>query len=614
MIQENCRIENFNGYKFYEQDILYDDYMFSNDIELTINLDYVSPGFGIALVDNEGYSIKEKRFAYLFKIGYKEASIYYSTQDSKTLIKQLSNKDIFTIQENMKFTFIKQSKKVIIKINDKVIFTEYINKSIDKYNIGYYSNVGNIINNISIASAVPDKWTVNMANTQGGYIKFYSNSFELKDCKYPAEIEQSKIKLKPGKYYLKFNSLAINNIFDIKYYINLSNDNSLFDEQKNIINYKDNSFFLLTESEVNLKFVGKNGIIKNISISDDKDDNFIPTYDNNYTFKGSYIDIYLTDLKKIKWTGIVNRTPGHLTSNEIFGLILDTKNIITPQMANLVFNKEYDFEFIKDNYIFNVINKTNNKIIYTYQLKNLNNKITIFKNITATISSLILIKSNGEEINVNLQDEYKKYVNANISGPIIITDEYDNPLDLSSSYRLCHYKDYSKYIFTNHEREYFKSQKKLILENKILNMQDTVRIFGIPKTAKYDLNKIYDVVEDNINSIDLMTNNYDLLFESQVLLVDKIKNIIYLKPEQIEKYELIIVDYLKANSYCINYHYDKHIYEVNISSLNDNNKMIYDSKVLLENDDKIITQVRDYKLTNINGNTNGYVVIRKGIN
>ena len=41
--------------------------------------------------------------------------------------------------------------------------------------------------------------------------------------------------------------------------------------------------------------------------------------------------------------------------------------------------------------------------------------------------------------------------------------------------------------------------------------------------------------------------------------------------------------------------------------------MIYDSKVILGGD-KNITQVRDYKITNINGNINGYIVIRKGVN
>ena len=110
----------------------------------------------------------------------------------------------------------------------------------------------------------------------------------------------------------------------------------------------------------------------------------------------------------------------------------------------------------------------------------------------------------------------------------------------------------------------------------------------------------------------MMAERYDVLFESDVLLVDKIKNVIYMTPEQIDKYQLIIVDYLKDNSYCINYHYDKHVYEVDISSLNSDNKMIYDSKILLGGD-KNVTQVRDYKITSINGNTNGYVVIRKGV-
>ena len=611
MLQENCRIEKFNGYRFYEQDILFDDYMFSNDIQLTVDLDYVSPGFGIALIDNEGFSIKEKRFAYLFKIGYKEASIYYATPEKNTLVKQLSVKEAYTIQENMKLTFIKQGKKVTIKINDVEILSEYTNKSIDKYNVGYYSNIGNIMNSVSIASAVPDKWTINMNNTQGGYIKFYNNCFELKDCKYPAEVEQSKILLKPGKHYLKFETDTVDDKFDIEHYVHRSDDEGLFDKEKNILNKKDNSFFLLTETEVNLKFVGKNGIIKKVMITDDKDDTFIPTTNNSFVFEGSYIDIFLSDIKKIKWTGSISRTPGELTSNEIFGLIIDSKTIITPQMTPIVYKREYDFEFSKENYTFTI--KEGKKLIYSKQLKNLNNKITIFKNITAVITSLILIKTNGEEINVNLQDEYKRYVNANITGPIIVLDQYDNPLDLSSSYRLCHYDDHSRYVFTNHEREYFYAQKKLKLENKILNMNDTVRVFGIHKTAKYDLDKIYHVKEDNINSIDLMAERYDMLFESDLLHVDKIKNVIYLTPEQIEKYEMVIVDYLKDNSYCINYHYDRHVYEVNISSLNPENKMVYDTKII-STGEKEITQTREYKITNINGNTNGYVVIRKGVN
>lgn len=609
MLQENCRIEKFNGYRFYEQDIFFDDYMFSSDIQLTVDLDYVTPGFGIALVDNEGYSIKEKRFAYLFKVGYKEASIYYATKESNTLVKQISTKESYTIQEKMKFTFIKQGKKITIKLNGNTILSEYTNKSIDKYNIGYYSNAGNIINSISIASAVPNGWTVNMNNTQGGYIKFYDNSIELRDCLRNAEIEQSKIRLTKGTYYLKFDTEKVNGVCDIKHYIHKSNDDRMFDDEKNLLT-KNGSFTLLKDTEVNLKFTGKQGIVKKIILSDDKDDTFIPTTTTSYVFDGSYLDVYLSGVSKVKWTGVIMRTPD-LLSNEIFGMILDAKTVVTPQEAGLAFNKEYDFEFSKDNYMFSVFQ--NGREVYALKLKNINNRITIFKDITATISSLILVKTTGEEVTVNLQDESIKSVNANIAGPILVVDKYNDPLDLSSSYRVCHYDDYYKYVFTNHEREIFDSQKRLVLENKILNADDTVRIFGIPKTATYDISKIYDVVEDNINSIDLMTDEYDMLFESDVVLVDKVKNTIYLSQEQVEKYEIIIVDYLKSNSYCVNYHYNKHTYEVNISSIEESNKIVYDSKTI-EAGDKTVTQVHDYKITEINGNTNGYVVIRKGAN
>ena len=90
MLQPNCRVENFNGTRFYEKDILYDNYVFTHDIELTIDVTYISPAFGITLMDNEGYSVKEKNSSYLFKVGYKEASIYYSDGMNKTLIKQIT--------------------------------------------------------------------------------------------------------------------------------------------------------------------------------------------------------------------------------------------------------------------------------------------------------------------------------------------------------------------------------------------------------------------------------------------------------------------------------------------------------------------------------------------
>lgn len=617
MLQQNCRIEKFNGFRYYEKDVLYDDYIFTHDIQLTIDVTYVSPGFGIALMDNEGFSIKEKSNTYLFKVGYKEASIYYADNSETTLIKQITCPEATTIQENMKFIFKKQGKKISIFLNDKLLFEEYIKKELDKYNIGYYSNAGNIINNISMAASVPDNWTVNMSNTQGGYIRFLSNTFELENCVNVAEIEQQQISLKPGAtYYLKakIENVTEDKPTDIMCYVHDFDDDRLFDEEKDKL--QDNKFKAGPDGKVNLKFVGTTGRVSNIIISLNKEDDYIPTTNDTINFEGSSIDVYLQNIKKITWKGMVSRTPKTSFENDIiYGLILDNSSKVTPYDAGVKLGVDeskftYDYSFETEKYMFTV--KLDNKVIFSKKMINLTNKITIFKNITAIISEMILYKKNGDIINVTVQDENKKYINANINSPIIAVDQYDAPLDLSSSYRLSKYPDHSKYIFTNWEREYFKSEKAINLTNKVLNQDDTIMIYGIRKNFKINLNKIYDVPEDNINSIDLMTKEYDYLTEADVLFVDKIQNTIYLHPDQINKYQMIIVDYLKANSYCINYHYDKDSYEVNISSLNKDNKLLYNTSIIKDDGEKKITQVNDYKLTNINGNVNGYIIMQRG--
>ena len=69
MIQYNSRINvDDNGIEFYEQDILYDDYLYSGDIDITLKIDYANPGFGVALIDNEGNSIINSK-TLIFKLG-----------------------------------------------------------------------------------------------------------------------------------------------------------------------------------------------------------------------------------------------------------------------------------------------------------------------------------------------------------------------------------------------------------------------------------------------------------------------------------------------------------------------------------------------------------------
>lgn len=609
MLQQNCRIEKFKGYKFYEKDVLHDDYVFTQDIQINADVTYITPGFGIALIDTGSSSIKDKPDTYLFKVGYREASVYYSTAAGLTLVNQVSCPEAKTIQDNMSFSLKKSGKKVQVYLNDSLILEETISKSLDKYNIGYYSNVGNVINSINIAANIPDNWIINMKNTIGGYVRFLDDAFEITDCTNNAEIEQVNILLKPGTYYVKNTLSAVNGKCDIKYYMYESDDDRYTDEEKNIL--KNDSFTLYENTYVNFKITGTSGRISEMSLTTQKDADYIPTNLSAIDFDGSYIDILIADFEKITWKAIVKRTPYTTGDNTVkYGLILDDVNSVKPENTSMLLNQEYDYEFNCKSYMFYI--KKDGTEIYSRRMINISNKITLFKNISATMTQLTFYKTDGTVTDVITSDEDNTYVNANITSPIIVVDQYNLPLDLSSSYRKCVYDDHEKYVFTNWEREYFTPAKSLKFEKNVINQDASIMVYGIRKTAVFDLDDIYNVPEDNINAIDLMTKEYDYIKEDDLLLFDKNKSLIYLNDSQIEEYQMIIVDYLKKDSYCINYNYLKNIYEIEISSLDDT-KVLYDS-LDVSSSDKEATQVNNYKVTSLNGSINGYIVLTTGGN
>ena len=75
MLQPNSRINLDKGIKFYEQDILYDNYIYTGDFDIALTLDYATPGFGIGLTNSEGSYLEDKENTLLFKIGQKSVDI-----------------------------------------------------------------------------------------------------------------------------------------------------------------------------------------------------------------------------------------------------------------------------------------------------------------------------------------------------------------------------------------------------------------------------------------------------------------------------------------------------------------------------------------------------------
>ena len=276
-----------------------------------------------------------------------------------------------------------------------------------------------------------------MENTNGGYIHFEDNSISILNCQNNAEIEEQKINLKAGKYYLNYKLEAINNLNDLKCYIFDSEATDIINMNKNILT-ADNSFILKEDKAINIKIIGKQGKISNLAINKNKYDNYIPT-SSDISDKFSSIIFDLKNLRTISWRGIIQSVP----LNDEYAIIQDdiaSYDLLNKYMGlnKIELNKEYFYEY---NVLSNRLRiydskKKSNLIAIRSYYTNISNTLTIFKNIDAIISELILIKKDGTIVNVNFQDELNISINADITSPIIVLDSNNKPFDLSAAYRI----------------------------------------------------------------------------------------------------------------------------------------------------------------------------------
>lgn len=614
MLLSNCRINKDNYVTFYEQDILIDDKIYSNNIDVTAVFDYITPGIGIALIENESYSLNEYTPSYLFKIGINEYTLISNISDRQTIVENGILSNIKPYLSNIKIRLKKDNSKLFIYINDKLVLQKYISYEINNYSIGYYSNSGNILKDVMISSEVPSGWNINMSNTDGGYITFDNDTISLNDCNDIAEIEQTNIELKANDksnkcYYLKYESRLFNGKNDIKPYIYLSNDDRYNDDEKNIL--INNKFMLQEDSLVNLKFKGKNGIIKNIQITNRKDDTYISTEYEPKEEKESCLTIYTKNLKKIDFSGKILNIPfdeDKYDNKYLYSIITDSEKSYLLENLSLETQTEYFYDFSINIESGMLTIKYDNKLINGIQLS-IEDKIILFKNIDAIISNFILYRTNGEVIDLINQNTKKEFIAGNLNSPIIITDENNYPLSLSSSYRVIEDNGHKNYEFTNYEREIFKAKNKIKLTNPVSNKLDNIVIHAIPKDADINSENIYNASNGLVTSIKDYANIYDTIQEKDIYSINKkLKTIILQDPSKnkIENdYAYIIVDYLKDNSYCINYRYDINSYEIDIST-SSNVVIHYDG---IDDNDSIIS-LQNYKLLDLNIENDNYIVLK----
>jgi len=623
MFQNNARIENLTGIRFYEQDVLYDDHTYSGDIEIIIKADYVSPGFGIALLNNEGLSLQEQKEMILFRTGFRESSVIYKYGYSQKNIKRYTS--IFKPpHNNIYFTFSKQGRNIKLycsKLDIPLIEYTLPNNNWDKYSLGIYSNAGNVIKSINIASSVPKNWIVNMYNTDGGYVKFVKSGFEFISCKNNAEIEQNNTLLKKGTYFLKYD-VDTTKHNDIKAYVFKSGDERIDNESKNLL--IDNTYFVLEEdTRINIKFTGKNGAIKNINLCENLYDQYVPTKDDNSKIKGSYIKIDLNEVEYVTWTGAIFNLPDQsiiADESEIPYVINNSYEKLNVDNLRIELKKMYIYTYYTDEMKLIIEDRTNPNNVIFHNFNIGTTSLTIFNNMDALIIDLKIKKAQEDNLIDFITDSLtKNYVQRDIASPIVVVDKENIPLDLSSSYRFIYVplseedtaSTYKKYIFTNIEREIFEVDDYIQLSKLPSREKSKIKVYGIYKNAKINKDNFYANSREGIDDLTLYTNNYTILDKTKISYINENTGEIYLT--EIDDFESIIVDYEKRESYCINYFPEVSMYEVSIANEGQESTIMYDEPILKNGilESELYRPLKANSTTYLKPVNKQYIVLRK---
>ena len=605
MLKANSRIELLEGIRFYEQDILYDDYIYTGSCQIELDIDYYNNGFGIVLINATNNLLTTESPAILFRLNHKSVEVIYKESSLQKVLGTYSSAHARTCTDNLKMILRKRNDRYSLSIGDQIVCTFDCEYKFDSYFIGYYSNKDNTINHISIASTVPYGWIVNMQHTNGGYIDFHRDGFELNQCKGVAEIEQIEISLLKGKYYLKYN--LVNS--DLKPYIMLSDDDRINDDEKNIIK-SDGSFVLNQNTKVSLKFKGTKGRINNIAITTAKDNEYVrtsPDFENVRIIEDSYIKLNMKNIKEFWFQGNVKNVPGKVHESPVdYSIIKDNKNSYGIYDLNIATGVYYSYRYA-DGFL-SIVNKNGHIVIDNLPL--VGDYVYLYCNVNGKLTDFVITDMSGETTNITIENTIKQYVPAVIKSPIVVIDEDELPLNISSSYRYYYKNDKKYYWFTNTEREYFEPQYSIMLEEAPIDIDGSVIVYGIKHNSKWELDRLLEIEGENFDSLNACADSYDIIFEENLRYINKETGEIRL--EDISNYKYIVVDYLKNDSYCLNFRYHLNSYEVDISILPDKKiKMIYDNIGYNINDLRFINEVR-YVDTGVVPTLNGYITIGGG--
>lgn len=577
MFKTNSRISRKDdSIYFEEEDVLLTKYSFNDDIEVLSEIDLNTESFGIVLVDKSRGSDNFNNNNYFLRVRSNSIELFFNNSMLNKTLDTISYR--FPEERNFIFRFTKIGKDIALYIGEDKIY-EYKNIIIGDYDFGIYSTKGNKIKNIDIRTPSPIGWNANMKNTMGGHITYINNGFVLSGCKNNAEVIQNNIDLKDTMYHIRFD---ISDGSDIKAYLMKEGDERKSDDEKNLLHMVNDGYYIsenLEEGKYVLKFKGTNGTIKNISMSMNRDDIFIETENDNFK-KGSKLIVDTKKIKRLLFKSVITKTP----LNDNYFLFSNREENIKEEV---VYNKEctYIIEFEEDITIKRYESQTETEHNHFLDYEGIEplevnllkdeGYLEIFYNIDAVINSLIYIDGDNiikDPINDN---EIVFYVENDSIAPIIVMSDGE-PFDLSGAYR----KKNGKYVFTNKVRKVYEPEREIVVNKKISEKGDSVKVYGVMKNDIYEDQDLFKI--DKVDNIENFAKKYTEYFEAD-LQVDKDQKIIIF--EDYRDFDYLVVDYLIDDSYTINNIEGTNTYSVHISSEKENIQIVTESKKYKNFDD-----------------------------
>jgi hypothetical protein len=556
--------------------------VYNYDVEYFVTLDYNSSGFGIMLL-NQDAGAADKNEYYLFRIGNREFSLEYNIESLHKTIKKTSI-NTFPPAKDMTFALSKKDKVITVSVGSYA-YSYIVPNDFANYKIAIYSNKGNVVKYVSANTSVPSEWMVNNTEANNGNIVFDKDQFSLVECNDKVSVSQDSILLSPGVYYLKYEESEGSDI------------TAEITTEDGILTGAENGFSVRGTENIGISFSGTNGTIKKVQLTNYALDKYMRTHSNEVNIDGSKISFDLGNTSYLEATF----TAYSFYSNSYY-MVHDGAKEYSCIDLNMQLNESYTFKFynnIKMLYVYNAAGT----LVKDVQLSSATKTLSMFYNTSGAMTDLT-IKMNGGEIYSPIVFRTKRNsVPGAIISPVVVVDQNDNPFELSASYRI----DNGKYKFTNVEREYFEPANKITLAKTPLNSSGTIKVYGVKEKLEPDFIKMLTNV-GGADCINAFTLNYETLYENDMLYVDKEKKELYIS--DISQYEMIIVDYLKKDSYCINYDYDTKSYMIDVSTMKDEYYTMYDY-VNSYDGEKSIQSMNRYKLTDISPANNQYITIRR---